>query len=131
MLAVMTNAYLPLKQLHIALVVLSVSGFMLRGLGVLAGATWPMQVGVRRGVVLVDSLLLIAGLALWAQLGWAGMAWLQVKLLLLCAYVVLGSLALRGPFGSVPKALCFGLALGCVAQMIGIARHHHVHGWLT
>jgi len=120
--------YADLKPVHIALASLSVLGFGARGLGVLAGAAWPMHAALRRATVLVDSLLLAAGLMLWSQLGWASMPWLWAKLGCLLGYIVAGSLALRRAPGRGAKAVCFVLALGFVVQLVATARSHHPLG---
>ena len=117
-----------LKLAHMALAGLSVLGFAARGLAVLAGAAWPLQPLARRAAVLADSLLLAAGLGLWARFDWAGMPWLWAKLGWLLAYILLGSLALRRAPTRGAKALCFVLALACVAQLVATARTHHPLG---
>ena len=86
-----------IRQGHLALVVLSGTLFALRGLGVLAGARWPLHKVLRIGSVVIDTLLLVAGGTLWAllQLNPLRETWLGAKLVLLVLYVVLGSWALR------------------------------------
>ena len=122
--------YPVLKHTHMALAAVSVAGFTLRGLAVLAGARWPMKAGVRQASMVVDTLLLAAALGLWAQLAWAPMGWLHAKLGFLVAYIVLGVLALRRARSWLGKALSFLLALLCVAQVFWIARLHHPLGLL-
>ena len=56
------DLYPVLKHTHMGLAAVSVLGFALRGLAVLACARWPMKAGVRHASVVVDSLLLAAGL---------------------------------------------------------------------
>lgn len=119
-----------LKHLHIGLVTLSLLGFAARGLGVLSAARWPMHSGLRRAVVVVDSLLLAAGLGLWAGLAWAPLPWLFAKFGWLLAYILLGGMALRRAPGRGAKALCLLLALGCAAQLVAIARSHQPLGLL-
>lgn len=125
------TSYLLLKQAHIGLVSLSLICFAARGLGVLAGAAWPMRTALRRATVLVDSLLLAAGLGLWAQLGWAPITWLFAKFGWLLAYILLGTLALRRAHGQRARWLCFLLALLCAAQLVATARAHHPLGLLA
>jgi uncharacterized membrane protein SirB2 len=122
--------YLWLLPLHIALVTLSVALFALRGLGVLAGQAWPMAGWARGLAPVVDSLLLLAGGALWWLLQLNPMIdrWLLVKLGLLPVYIVLGSLALRRAPTRAARALCFVAALAVVGFMVGIARAHHPLG---
>lgn len=56
--------------------------------------------------------------------------WLLTKLLLLCAYVVLGSFALRRARSAGGRLACFAAALAVYGTVIGIARMHHPLGWL-
>lgn len=132
----MSEWYLSLKQAHVALVVASVALFGARGLGVLAGARWPMAAALRRGSVAIDTLLFSAGVALWWMLALQPLrdTWLGVKLLLVVAYIVLGTLALRRAPGRGAKALAFVAALACVAAAATIARGHDARAplqWLA
>jgi uncharacterized membrane protein SirB2 len=119
-----------LKPLHLTLVTLSVSLFAVRGLGVLAGQTWPMAGWARRLAPVIDSLLLLAGAALWwlLQLNPARDHWLGAKLVLLVVYIVLGTLALKRAPTPAAKALCFVAALALVGFMVSIALAHHPLG---
>jgi uncharacterized membrane protein SirB2 len=125
------DRYMWMKQAHTGLVLLSLAGFALRGLAVQFGARWPLHAGVRRASVVVDSLLLAAGLALWAQLDWAAMDWLFAKFGWLLAYIVLGSLALGRARSRGGQIVCLLLALLCAAQLVATARAHHPLGLLA
>jgi uncharacterized membrane protein SirB2 len=116
---------------HIALVSASVGLFAARGLGVLSGRAWPMQAGWRGLSVWIDVALLGAGGTLWFMLQFNPFIdlWLGAKLVLLMAYVVLGSYALRRAPGRAMKALCLVAALACIAFMASIAIHHNPLGW--
>lgn len=119
--------YLPIKQAHVALVVASGGLFAARGLGVLAAAAWPMRPPLRGLSVAIDTLLLSAGLMLWVLLGLNPMrdAWLGTKLLLLPAYVVVGSLALKRAPTARGKAVAFAAALAIFGFMASVALNHH------
>lgn len=125
------ESYVLLRHAHLSLVALSLLGFVARAVGVLAGAAWPMQDGLRRAVVVVDSLLLAAGLGLWSLLSWAAMPWLFAKFGWLLAYILLGSLALRRAPGRGAKAVCLLLALGCAAQLLTTAISRHPLGFFA
>lgn len=116
-----------LRHAHIGLALLSVALFTLRGLGVLAGARWPMRGAVRAASVLFDTLLLAAGVTL-AVLLQVSQAWLPVKLGLLVLYIVLGGLALKRAPTRAAKAACFVAALLCVGLLVSVARSHHPLG---
>lgn len=124
----LSDPYGWLRPAHILLAGASVGLFTLRGLGVLAGARWPMAAAVRGASVCIDSLLLLAGVAL-AVLLQVTQAWLPVKLGLLLLYIVLGSLALKRAATRTGKALAFAGALACVALLVGVARTHQPLGW--
>ena len=78
-----------LLPLHITLVTLSVSLFAARGLGVLAGGSWPMAGWARGLAPVIDSLLLLAGGSLWwlLQLNPTQNHWLLAKLVLLLSLI--------------------------------------------
>jgi len=57
--------------------------------------------------------------------------WLTVKLVLLLAYVALGSLALKRARSGRVRGICFVGALAVLATMVGIARAHQPLGWLA
>jgi uncharacterized membrane protein SirB2 len=118
--------YPQFKQAHVGLVVASVSLFALRGVAVLAGQRWPLVRPLRVGSVIVDTLLLIAGAALWWMLSLHPVreAWLGTKLLLLPLYVVLGALALRRARTARGRAAAYVAALACVAVMAAAALAH-------
>ena len=56
--------------------------------------------------------------------------WLAVKLVLLVAYVVLGSLALKRARTPRARAACFCAALLRIRLHVGVARTHHPLGVL-
>jgi uncharacterized membrane protein SirB2 len=125
-------AYPGLKHAHIGLVMTSGSLFALRWLATLAGARWPMAATWRHTSMVIDSLLLLAGATLWIGLGLNPLVqhWLGVKLLLLVAYIVLGTFALKRARGWAARALCGVAALAVLVSMYGIARRHDPAGWL-
>jgi uncharacterized membrane protein SirB2 len=120
-----------IKQWHIALVALSGTLFVARGVGVLAGTRWPMRRAPRIASVAIDTLLLAAGATLWAllQLNPLRESWLGAKLVLLVVYVVLGTWALRRARTLVTRTLFLLAALAVFATMIGIALAHDAAGF--
>lgn len=119
-----------LLPLHISLVTLSLSLFAARGLGVLAGAAWPMAGWARGLAPVIDSLLLLAGGGMWWLLQfnpWQN-PWLGVKLVLLVVYIGLGTLALKRAPTWPAKALCFAAALAVAGFMVSVAIGHHPLG---
>jgi uncharacterized membrane protein SirB2 len=112
----------PIRQGHVLLVLASGTLFTLRGLGVLAGARWPLHKGLRVASVVIDTLLLSAGVALWTLL-WLNPVrehWLGAKLLLLVLYVVLGTWALKRARSTASRTLFLIAALTVFATMFSI-----------
>ena len=112
--------YSPLKSAHIGLVLVSGCLFALRGALVLAGQSWAMAKPWRMLSYGIDTLLLAAGVTLWALLSLNPVAspWLGTKLLLLVLYIVLGSLA------------SYAGALMVYMFMASVAIAHHPLGFL-
>lgn len=119
-----------IRQGHLALVVLSGSLFALRGLGVLAGARWPLHKALRIGSVVIDTLLLAAGVTLWTLLSLNPLRehWLGAKLVLLVLYIVLGSWALKHAQGRAVRAAFLLMALTVFLTMLSIGWTRHPLG---
>lgn len=129
----MFEFYPQIKAVHILFVVLSGALFALRGTFVLAGRSGVAQwAPVRYLSYTIDTTLLTAALMLLSILPGAMFAngWLATKLVLLVAYVVLGTLALKRARSPRTRAICFVVALATYLCMFGIARMHHPLGWL-
>ncbi len=129
----MTEFYPQIRAVHIGAVLASGTLFVLRGVGVLAGARWPQATALRWLSYSIDTLLLTAALMLVSSLPAAVFAnhWLTVKLILLAVYVVLGSLALKRARSRRTRAACFAAALVVYIAMLGIASTHQPLGWLA
>jgi uncharacterized membrane protein SirB2 len=123
----MIEFYPQIKWLHVACVLASFALFALRGSLVLAGhenlARHPLP---RVASYAIDTVLLSAALMLVAILPGALFAnhWLSVKLVLLVAYIVCGSLALGRARTARARAPWFGAAVLVFAAMFAIARSH-------
>lgn len=124
--------YVPMRHLHITVVSVSLALFALRGLAVLAGQAWATTRPVRLASVAIDTVLLAAGVSLWAMLGLnpARDTWLGAKLALLLAYIVLGTFALRRARTWRAKVGFYVAALACAALMVSIALAHRPAGVL-
>ena len=128
----MIEYYLAIKHLHIGAVLASVTLFSLRGVAMLAGSRLAGATPVRWLSYGIDTTLLIAALMLLAVLHLNPFTtpWLAMKLALLLAYIVLGSLALRRGRTRARRALWLLAALAVFTFMYGVARMHHPAGWL-
>lgn len=129
----MIEFYPQIKWVHIAAVLCSGAIFLLRGLLVQAGKpNIAMAAPVRYLSYSVDTVLLTAALMLLTILPGAMFSngWLAAKLVLLVAYVGLGTFALKRGRSAKVCTICYAAALLLYVTMIGIARAHHPLGWL-
>ena len=124
--------YPALLWTHMLLVGLSLSLFSARGLGALWQQDWVMRREVRLASVMIDTLLLNAGISLWVLLQHNPLheAWLASKPVLLVVYVMLGSFALKRARSQGARLACLLAALLCAAVMVMIARTRDPLGWL-
>ena len=129
----MIEFYPQVRAVHIGAVLASGGLFVLRGAGVLSGMHWPLAAPLRYLSYTIDTVLLTVALMLVAMLPSTVFAnhWLTVKLVLLLAYVVLGSVALKRGRSPRVRAIAFGSAIATYAFMFGIARTHQPLGWLA
>jgi uncharacterized membrane protein SirB2 len=123
--------YTLVKSAHLLSIALSLSLFTARWAGVLFGARWPMASAARHTSVMIDTVLLGAGITLWTLGNWHPWqhTWLGAKLALLVAYVLLGSWALKWAKSRVGKVAFGVLAVTVALHMVGIAAYHHPAGW--
>jgi uncharacterized membrane protein SirB2 len=119
--------YAQIKAAHVALVAASGVLFACRGAAALARRPWPMRTPWRLASVVIDTLLLGAGVTLWALLSLQPLrdAWLGTKLALLLVYIALGTVALKRR-----RAWAYAAALACYLAMVSVALAHHPLGVL-
>lgn len=126
----MAEYYLALRHAHVALAVLSVSLFVMRGSLVLARSPAHDPAWLKYPSYLIDTLLLTAALMLTTVIQQYPFAtdWLTMKVVLLVVYVVLGSIALKRGRTRAARAAAFVAALVTVAFLFSVARNHHPLG---
>ena len=114
------------KQLHVALAVLTACSFCLRGYWMLVRSPRLQATWSRRLPHVVDTLLLLTGLTM--AIGWSispiAHPWLGVKLLAVVAYVVIGSIALKRGRTYRQRVLALGVSLLVLTYIFGVALHH-------
>ncbi|WP_420467815.1 SirB2 family protein [Panacagrimonas sp.] len=132
----MIEYYSQIKFVHIVAVLISGSLFFLRGLMVLSSKQGlALAMPVRYRSYTIDTVLLTAALMLVSLLPAAVFSngWLTVKLILLVAYIVLGSFALKRAARPNAQRLSFVFALLTYGVMVSVARAHHplgaLHSW--
>lgn len=125
--------YTLVKYVHVISVVLSVTGFFLRGVLMMQGS--PL-LGARWIKVLPhvnDTVLLIAALTLAAmseQYPFVA-GWVTAKVLGVIAYIILGALALRDAGTRRMRIVCWLAALAVFGWIVTVALSRHPAGFLA
>lgn len=115
--------YLILKQIHISCVVLSGSGFVLRGVWTLRQSSWLRRPAVRVGPHVIDTVLLASAVAMAvmsAQYPFSA-NWLTAKLIGLLIYIGCGTMALKRARHNAQRAAFFAAALLAFAYIVSVA----------
>ena len=109
------QAYLIVKHIHVACVVLSIAGFAARGALMLTDSRLLHARFLRIAPHVVDTVLLASALWLTWMLGQYPFVhgWLTAKVLGLITYIGFGTMALR--HGKTLRARCFYLAFALLA----------------
>lgn len=115
--------YATLKAIHAGCAVLSIGGFVARGVLMLRDSSLLGAPLVRIAPHVVDTVLLASAIALAWKSGQYPFAqgWLTAKLVALAAYIVLGTVALRRGRSKAVRATAFGLALATVLYIVAVA----------
>ncbi len=125
--------YLALKAVHVACAVLSISGFALRGILMLADSPLLAARFARMAPHVVDTVLLASALWLAALIGQYPFVqgWLTAKVLALIAYIVLGTVALKRARSKAARTVAFALALCAAAYIVSVALTRDPLGFLA
>ena len=115
--------YVSIKLLHQSAVVLSVLGFVVRGIATIRGARWTQGRLAKTLPHMVDTVLLLSAVTLTAMLHLnpATAPWLLAKILGLLLYIGLGMVALRPRYGLKIRSLAFVLALVVLTWIASVA----------
>lgn len=125
-------SYLALKHIHVTAVVLSITGFTLRGLLMLAGSPLLQRRPVKVLPHVIDTVLLASAIAmavLSAQYPFV-QPWLTAKFFGLLAYIVLGMMALKRGRTKAQRAAWFAAALAAFGYIVMVALTRDPLGWL-
>jgi uncharacterized membrane protein SirB2 len=121
-----TEYYFGLRQVHIGCAILSIALFTFRGLLMVAGSQLQGSRVLRFLPMTVDTVLLTTALMLTTVIHQYPFStgWLTMKVVLLVAYIGLGTIALRqGPTRAV-RIAAFIAALCTVGFLVSVALAH-------
>jgi uncharacterized membrane protein SirB2 len=112
-----------IKQLHVGCVILSGSGFFLRGILMMRGSALLQARLIKISPHIVDTVLLVSAIALASQWGWAAlqMPWLLAKIIGLLVYIALGTVALRRGRTKTVRVAAWCAALGVFCYIVAVA----------
>ena len=119
----MAATYTLLKYLHVACVVLSGTGFVLRGAWMMRGSPMLARRWVRVVPHVVDTVLLASAIALAVMIRQYPLvqSWLTAKVFGLIAYITLGTIALKRGRTRAIRITAFWGALLVFAYIIAVA----------
>ena len=120
--------YLLLKYLHVSCVVLSISGFLVRGVWMMRESPWLQKKWVRVAPHIIDTILLGSAILLTIQIQQYPFVqnWLTAKVLALVAYIVIGAIGLK--YGSTKKirVSAWLVAIALFLYIVLVALTHQV-----
>lgn len=122
--------YLAVKYVHLISVVLSLTGFFLRGILMLRDSPLLAARWVRVLPHINDTVLLVAALTLAAMSGQYPfvVGWVTAKVFGVIAYIILGALALRAAGTRNMRIACWIAAMGVFGWIVSVALTRHPAG---
>ena len=117
------TAYFVLKYLHIATVILSIAGFIIRGIWMIQSSAMLQQRWVKIAPHVNDTILLLSAIALviiTAQYP-GQLAWVNAKIIALVVYIALGFVALKPTRPKNIRVIAWCLAILIFAYIIWVA----------
>ena len=125
--------HLLLKQLHVTLALLSISGFIVRWIWRMVDSQLHRLRWVKILPHLIDSLFLLTGILLALRIAQYPLndAWLTAKVGGLLLYIVVGAVAMRTAPRLKYSLPAFALALLVFGWIVSVARLRTPLGWLV
>jgi len=125
--------YSALKIIHVSFAILSIAGFILRGVWMFGHSANLHRRIVRVAPHVVDTAFLISGIWLVVTLHLVvrEQAWLIAKLVALILYIVFGAIALRWGRSMQIRAAAFIAALSAYLYIAGVALSKSPTSWIV
>ena len=112
-----------IKQVHIACALISLTGFVVRGVWMIRGSELLQRRWVKIAPHIVDTVLLVSGIVMVIQLHIYSTqpGWLSAKIIALLVYIVLGSIALKRGKTRTQRTVAWIASLSVFAYILWIA----------
>lgn len=125
--------YILLKHLHLTCITLSITLFTLRFYWRKQNPTMLQKKWVKILPHSIDTLLLASAISMaWiASINPLEQSWLAAKILVLLAYIVAGTFAIKRAQSTRAQNISFVLALLCFAYIIAVAISKQVIPWMN
>ena len=122
-----------LKTIHVTCVVLSFTGFFIRGIWMLKDSALLQQRWVKIAPQIVDTLLLISAIALAVQMHLSPLEqpWLMAKIIALLVYIGAGLVALRFGRDKRTRLIAWLFALVTFMYIVSMAFSKSVMGFFA
>ena len=117
-----------LKHLHVTCVVLSISGFLVRGVWMMQESPWLQKKWVRVAPHIIDTILLVSAILLAMQIQQYPFVqnWLTAKVLALVAYIVIGAIGLKYGRTKKIRIAAWLVAIAIFLYIVLVALTHQV-----
>lgn len=121
------------KTIHLACVVLSFSGFFIRGIWMIRDSANLKLRWVKIAPHIIDTLLLISAIILAVQMRVSPLehSWLMAKIIALLFYIGIGTVALKAGRSKRLRVFAWLLGLMTFLYIVSVALSKSVMGWFV
>lgn len=120
--------YLAIKHLHMTAAGLSILFFVVRAYWSVTGSDKLQHRLVKTLPHVIDTVLLLAGIALAAMIG-ANQPWILAKIVALIAYIGVGTIAIKRGKTARTRGIAALVAVAIFVYIVGVAINHHPLSW--
>lgn len=122
--------YFAIKHIHVTAAVLSILFFVVRAYWSVSGSALLQARVVRILPHVIDTILLVAGIALATMIG-GTQPWILAKIIALILYIGVGTISIKR--GKTPKhrAVAALIAVAIFIYIVGAAMRHSALSWLA
>jgi uncharacterized membrane protein SirB2 len=125
-------SYFAIKQLHMTAALLSIVFFIVRAVWSVRGSAILQNKVVRIAPHVVDTVLLVCGVALAVMLGSAGLQpWVWTKVVLLVVYIGVGTVAIKRGRTPASRGGAAVVAVAVFFYIVGVAVRHDPLSWFA